>query len=232
MISPTYNIRLDERLETVAGFVRRGSVVADIGTDHGYLVCELIRRGVCPRGFATDINAMPLERARETVARCGLEERVTLLLCDGLSGLEPYCAQDIVAAGMGGELIGGIIDAAAWLRSPEIRLVLQPMSKADELRRWLCRNGFGILRERAALAGRHVYTVISAGYTGEKYEPDELFALTGRLADCPGERERQYIRRQIKMCRDVGEALRAGGYSAEAERRFRIAGEMAALIEK
>ncbi len=227
-----HSIRLDERLETVAGFVRRGSVVADVGTDHGYLVCELINRGVCPRGFATDINAMPLERARETVARCGLEDKVELALCDGLSGLKPGCAQDVVIAGMGGELISAIIDAAGWLRSPDIRLVLQPMSKADELRRWLYANGFEIFRERAALAGKHIYTVISAGYTGERRELDELFALTGRLAENPGERERGYIERLIRMCEAVGKSMTAGGYPEEAERRFGLACRMAELLKK
>ncbi len=227
-----HRIRLDERLETVASLVRRGSVIADVGADHGYLVCELINRGVCPSGFATDINEMPLERARETVARCGLEDRVTLALCDGLSGLKPGCAQDVVIAGMGGELICSIIAAAPWLRESGIRLILQPMSKAGELRRWLCRSGFGIICERAALAGGHVYTVIAAAYTGEEYEPDELFALTGRLAENPGEREKSYIERQIERCRAAGEAMRVGGHTDDAERRMELARQMAALIEK
>ncbi len=226
-----HDIRLDERLETVAGFVRPGSVAADIGTDHGYLICELALRGVIPRGYACDINALPLERARKTVARCGLGDRIELRLCDGLSGLTPGCARDIVVAGMGGELICDIIAAADWLRDGDIRLILQPMTKADELRAYLCRSGFDILAERAALAGKHVYTVISAVYSGVPNEPDELFLLAGRLPENAGKREKLYIAHQAQRCRTAAASLAAGGYSDEAGLRLLLAQRLESLAE-
>ena len=38
-------IKLDDRLSAVAGLVRNGKRVADIGTDHGYLVAYLVENG-------------------------------------------------------------------------------------------------------------------------------------------------------------------------------------------
>ena len=47
-------IKLDERLSAVASLVRNGKRVADIGTDHGYLVAYLVENGVCPGGIAAE----------------------------------------------------------------------------------------------------------------------------------------------------------------------------------
>ena len=72
------NIKLDSRLSSVASLVRRGSVVADIGTDHGYLICWLIQNGISPYGIAADLRKGPLENARNTVVECNLEDKVML----------------------------------------------------------------------------------------------------------------------------------------------------------
>jgi len=223
-------IHLDERLETAASFVRRDSVVADIGTDHGYLICSLVERGIAKAGYACDINEQPLANAAETVSASGLEDRISLVLCDGLNGLSPHCADDIDIAGMGGELICHILSAAEWIRSPDVRLILQPMSKPDELRTFLCRNGFEIFCEKAAFVGKHIYTVISAGYTGHVSEPDALFLLTGKLSENPGPRERQYIEHQRQVCLAVGKSLLQGGYAEESRQQLALAEQIASLL--
>ena len=55
---------LSERLRAVADLVDDGMVVADIGTDHGYIPIALVQEGRCPRAVAMDINIGPLDRAR------------------------------------------------------------------------------------------------------------------------------------------------------------------------
>lgn len=46
---------LSERLRAVADLVDDGMVVADIGTDHGYIPIALVQEGRCPRAVAMDI---------------------------------------------------------------------------------------------------------------------------------------------------------------------------------
>lgn len=48
-------MKLSHRLETIASFVRRGSIIADIGTDHGYIPIYLVKEGISPRALAMDM---------------------------------------------------------------------------------------------------------------------------------------------------------------------------------
>ena len=63
------NIKLNERLLTAVQFVREGSRLVDIGTDHGYLPIFLILEGRIPFAIAADINRGPLDKADEKTAR-------------------------------------------------------------------------------------------------------------------------------------------------------------------
>jgi len=155
---------LSPRLRTIADLVRPGARLADIGTDHARLPVWLIRQGVISRAIATDLRPGPLERARQTAARCALEGQIDFRLGDGLQTLSgPEEADTLVVAGMGGETIAAILSGAPWLASPAAhtcRLLLQPMSGADALRRWLGRNGFAIRREVLCQEERTLYVIL------------------------------------------------------------------------
>ena len=55
-------IVLDERLAAVAQIVRPGSRIADVGTDHGYLITRLLMDGKAVFGYACDIHPNPWKR--------------------------------------------------------------------------------------------------------------------------------------------------------------------------
>lgn len=184
----TAQIRLpDERLRLCAEFVRDGAKLADIGTDHAYLPVWLCQTGKCPSAVAADINPEPLKRGALTVAEAGMGDRVKTRLSDGLSEIRGDEADDIVIAGMGGELIAKIIGDSELSRDPEKRFILQPMTKSEALIRWLCDNGFEIIGQDCCVAAGKCYTVILARYCGEKIKADELFYYLGKLR--PNENE-------------------------------------------
>ena len=187
--------RLDGRLCAVASMIRQGSILADIGSDHGYLACELVKNEICPRAYACDISEGPLARAGETIEKYGLSGRVEAFLSDGLCAFVNIPVDDIVIAGMGGELIARIIGASPWIYREDIRFILQPMSKAERLRRWLYANGFEIEHETAAVSGRFAYPVMRVGYKGDSREISDLFAWTGKIWDNTDEASKQYLRR-------------------------------------
>lgn len=175
-------IVLDPRLQKCAAFVRTGVKAADIGTDHGYLPIALLQSGKATAAIAADINEAPLESARRNAIKYGETARMRFVLTDGLNGLNANDADDIIIAGMGGELILRIVSEAAWLRDPNKHLVLQPMTTAAQLRAGLAALGFQIDREEAVFDGKKIYSVLSVFYTGEVQEaPTPLFVHMGAI---------------------------------------------------
>lgn len=173
--------QLDSRLRLCASFVRQGARVADIGTDHAYLPVWLCANGICPSAIAADINPEPLQSGKRTVEAAHLEDKITLRLSDGLREIAADEADDIVIAGMGGELIARIIGACDYARDPEKRFILQPMTRSEELLRRLCAGGFQILRQDCCVAANKRYTVLLVQYTGENRSYDALYPYLGEL---------------------------------------------------
>ena len=172
-------ITLDKRLSAVAALVRQGSRLADIGTDHAYLPVHLVQAGVCPSAIASDIGEGPLDAACRTVTENGLTSEIALRLGNGLATVSAGEVEDIAIAGMGGETIVMILEATPWVKNKDIRLILQPMTRAEDLRRWLLHNGFTILEEHLIIDGRHLYPVMAAAYTAAPVCEDELAVYGG-----------------------------------------------------
>ena len=153
-------IELSPRLRMVAGLVPPGSRLADVGTDHAYLPAALIQEGTIPAAIAADLRQGPLNRAKTTVRECELTGKVAFRLCSGLEGIRPEEADAVAIAGMGGETIAEILAAAPWTRERDVPLVLQPMSSMDDLRLWLERHGYAIVKEDLAREGDALYTAL------------------------------------------------------------------------
>lgn len=174
-------IKLDDRLSAVASLVRNGKRVADIGTDHGYLVAYLVEKGICPSGIAADLRKGPLENARQTVIQQGLCEKIELILSDGLQNIPENACDDIVIAGMGGNLIAEILDKAPWVKNERINIVAQPMTHAEVLRQWFIDNGFVINEEKTATDGKRYYCIISASFSGTVMKHSASYIYTGEI---------------------------------------------------
>ncbi len=174
---------LQPRLMGAVKYVREGSFLADVGTDHAYLPVYLCGKGHIRGALASDINKKPLESAKGHIAACGFEEEIQTLLCDGLCGVEAYAPDDITIFGMGGELIARILEDAPFVKNEKIRLILQPMSRAEDLRMYLAREGFAIVDETLVAEGQRMYQIICAEYDGVVRECSPIEALVGSHRD-------------------------------------------------
>ena len=223
---------LGRRLQAIADLVpascRR---LADIGTDHGYIPAALLLRRRLDTAIAADIGREPLERARRTARQYGLESRMDLRLGDGLGVLAPGEADVIVIAGMGGDAIVSILSAALWVRAGPL-LLLQPMSKAEALRRYLPEGGFAVEAEALAAERGVVWPMLSVG-CGAMPPCTESQAWGGFLLEGDplwGRYLEEHILRLRKAAAGL-ERARSPEAGEKRERFLRAAGELAARKE-
>lgn len=173
-------VKLGKRLTAAAGFCRKGSFIADVGTDHAHLPIYLYQKGMISGAVASDINEGPIERAKINIRANRLSDKIDTVLCDGLSELEGYSPKDIFILGMGGELMAKIIDNAPFVKDKSIRLILQPMTHWEILRKYLCENGFTIVDEALVKEDR-IYRIIVAEYSGKCGDYSDVELILGRL---------------------------------------------------
>ncbi len=190
-------IRLSKRLLAAASLVRGGGRLADIGTDHAYLPLYLTENGIIDSAIASDIGTGPLANAKKTLEAYGAKYKIELRLSDGLKNINPDEADEIVICGMGGNLIADILMAAPWVRRPDMHLVLQPMSHSEDVRRYLCVNGFEICNELCVADNGRVYLAMDAVWKGLKNDMPVGYYYFGSMIGRAGPAEK-YVRSQIE----------------------------------
>lgn len=136
---------LTNRLQMVLSLIDKDDIIADIGTDHGYLLMYAFNKGV---KLAQGIEN---KQGPYTRACLNLNEQIkkgicTITLSSGLNDVLPM-VDTIVMAGMGGELIVDILTENLDVAKRMKKIILCPNKKNYELRKYLSENGFLIEKE-------------------------------------------------------------------------------------
>lgn len=189
---------LDGRLSAAADLVRSGTRFADVGTDHAYLPVYLLQNGKIEYAVCSDLRKGPLKNAEETVKKYGVADKVDLRLSDGLDAYKDGEVNEIAVAGMGGLLISEFIERTDWLKNPDVHLILQPMTHAEDLRKTLYQNGFYIDKEIAVKDGDKLYIIISAYYNGCPKSPAVSECVIGELYKNTDPVSREYLGSLLK----------------------------------
>ena len=163
---------ISDRLLACAGFIAPGDRVADVGCDHGYLSIYLLLNGIAKSCIASDINEGPLLSAVRNAEKYGVRERISFHLSDGVRNI-PRDFDTLVCAGMGGDTMISILEAAPWLKSSQYRLILQCQSKTPLLRHYLTQNGWRIAEETVLRDGRFLYTVMEVWWQPDYHKLTE-----------------------------------------------------------
>lgn len=158
------------RLEAILALLRPCRLLADVGTDHGLVPVLAVQRGLAARAIAADLREAPLALAQRQIARCGVGDRVTVLLGDGLLALTGHGADAVVLAGMSGALIRRLCDAAPDVLAEVEQLVVQPNNDVDLLRAWARDHGRH-LRDECMLQTRGRFFVVCAFVRGSGPDP-------------------------------------------------------------
>lgn len=135
-------IQLSKRLQAVADLITQEGILADIGTDHGYIPIYLIqqRQEKIRGAIAADVRKGPLLRAKEHIERYGLGDYIETRLSDGAMEFQRGEADIFVIAGMGGGLMQKILDQSREVFAEAKEVILQPQSEICQLRHYLIEN--------------------------------------------------------------------------------------------
>ena len=154
---------ISDRLLACAQYVKRGSRVADIGCDHGYLSIHLLTNGIAASCIASDVKEGPLQSAQRNARKFGVAGKIEFCLSDGVRDI-PKDFDCMICAGMGGDTMIHILEDAPWLKDERYTLILQCQSKTPMLRRYLSEKGWLISEEAVLRDGRFLYTVMKVLY--------------------------------------------------------------------
>ena len=203
---------MDARLEAILSRVH-GSVLADIGCDHGKVAVYAVLRGLVRRSIAADISKACLDKARALAKERGAEA-VEFRLGDGMSVLAPYEADCVVIAGMGGREMIKILSCAP---PSDAEFILVPHDDAPLLRGYLAREGYAALSDVTVKAGGKFYPVIVCKKDGVSRTLSTEELLYGSGASTAERLE--YMRQREKALQDIcgGMDKNAPAYAAQLE---------------
>lgn len=205
-------IKLTERLAAIAGEIRQGEKVLDIGTDHGYLPLALWEKGISPHVIMSDISPGSLKKAEENCRHFFPETTFDIRLGSGLETVEKGEADCAVLAGMGGILIRDILAEDKNKSLAFKKIILQPRNNIGILRYWLLNNGFHISNEQLVREGKYICEILTA-VPGERAVSRNLgedrieYQYPHTLIDFKGPLTEEYLQGKLNKEKSILEGM-------------------------
>lgn len=162
-------IKLDKRLSSILNEIE-GTVLADIGCDHGKLTVSALGNGKCQKAIAGDISADSLNKTISLVKELGFEDKVECRVSDGFENIHEDLDTAVIA-GLGGYEIKDILSKPF----PQIkRFIICPHQNVMIARRAINQIGYGALKDYVVKEGKKYYQIIVAEKDLPLYDINEL----------------------------------------------------------
>lgn len=152
-------IRLDQRLTAIANLVDYGKV-ADVGCDHGKLGYYLVSTDRASEVIATDISKPSLDKAKELAFENGVAHLMQTRLCDGLGAVCSEEVDTVIIAGLGGDVISGILQRAREEDKTFGSFILSPNTHPEKVRKEIVLSKHTIVFDEMLECAGKTYTII------------------------------------------------------------------------
>ena len=155
-------MKLSQRLLTIASFIKEGSVVADIGADHGLLSIYLIENKIAKKVFAVENKIGPFSILEKNTKNY---PNISISLSDGISQI-PEEVDTVVIAGMGGILISDILKKNKEKLEHVQNIILDAHRDLELVRKTLTELGYQFEKEVLIKEGVYYHVMsVSKGQT-------------------------------------------------------------------
>lgn len=203
-------MELSKRLTWILSKMDKCDVIMDVGTDHGYIPIELIRRNIANKVIASDINKEPLKKAKINISLEGLSNKINLRLGGGLEPLNNNEVQGILIAGMGGNLIRDILKNDISKVKNIDYLILQPAQNPEVLREYLYTGNYEVIEEDICLDEGKYYELFKVKYkenNSSKLE-DIFYEVSPILLNKKSEVFKEYLKEKIEKYKKVNNFIK------------------------
>ena len=161
---------LSKRLETIIYLVDQGENVADIGSDHGFIVIELINRNIAASCLAVENKIGPYTNL---VKNTSLIKNIKTSLSDGLKEVDKQFST-VIIAGMGFNTIKEIINDSIEKLDFIDTFIIDSHTLTYELRKFMSETGHFIKDEHCLIENKIFYEIIKFQKGHKVYSEVEL----------------------------------------------------------
>lgn len=167
-------MRINDRLKTIGDLAPANSFCLDVGCDHAFLDIYLVKKNIGIKAIASDVLEGPLNQAKQNIKREGLEKEIETRLGDGL---DTYSREvdTIIISGMGGRNMIGIFKKNLWVLKEVDTIIVSPNNYQEDVKRFLCKNGFMIDEEVMVKDKKFIYQIIKFVKGKKRYSKREYF---------------------------------------------------------
>ena len=134
---------LSNRLKNVVSEVNKGNLIADIGTDHGYVPIYLVKNSIAQKAIAADISKGSCDKAQTNITLYGLNDKIDVRCGNGLLTID-------------------VLESNKKAVNNAKQLILQPQRDIEKVRAYLHNINYKIINEEMLIEAGKYYTIINA----------------------------------------------------------------------
>ncbi len=189
-------MKINERLKTIGDLVEEGSFCFDVGCDHALLDIYLVKRNLGIKALASDILEGPVQEAKKNISKENLSTEIEVVKGDGLSTYREGI-DTIIISGMGGRNMIGIFKRNLGVLRKVSTILLSPNNYQEEVKRFLCHNGFYIDDEIFVKEKKFIYQIIKFK-RGKRYYSNKQYFFGPVFLEKKGNLFNEYYEREKK----------------------------------
>ncbi len=165
-------MRISNRLKLLSDQVKGFDVICDVGCDHGLFSIYSILNNNVKFAYLLDINNEPLNSAKNNFIKYKLDN-AKFILSDGLVSFDEKM-DALVISGVGGYLMTKILKDSLNKVKQAKKIILQPNSDFEIVRKFLFENGFKITFEDMILDNKKYCYYLTAVVENSVYTDEDI----------------------------------------------------------
>ncbi len=186
-------MKLSKRLEAIASFIPSSGGIIDVGCNHAHICIYFAMQNKKRKIIGSDCNNLSLLEARKEIKKLNLENKIQLIVTNGLDNIVIDEDDTIIISGLGTRTIKSILKDDILKKINHI--IIQSNNYLYELRKYMSENNFLISDELVIKDYNKTYVVINFKRSNKKVSYSEYELKYGPFSKY----NEVYLNEQLKI---------------------------------